>query len=81
MGIDTNAANSILVKINQIGSISETLDTINMAKNNNFSYVISHRSGETEDSSIADISVGTKSGRPRLVRVQDQIGLQNTISY
>ena len=63
MGIDTNAANSILVKINQIGSISETLDTINMAKNNNFSYIISHRSGETEDSSIADISVGTKSGQ------------------
>ena len=88
MGIDTNAANSILVKINQIGSISETLDTINMAKNNNFSYIISHRSGETEDSSIADISVGTKSGQIKtgscsrsdrtakynqLLRIEDQL--------
>ena len=88
MGIDTNAANSILVKINQIGSISETLDTINMAKNNNYSYIISHRSGETEDSSIADISVGTKSGQIKtgscsrsdrtakynqLLRIEDQL--------
>ena len=88
MGIDTNAANSILVKINQIGSISETLDTINMAKNNNFSYIISHRSGETEDSSIADIAVGTKSGQIKtgscsrsdrtakynqLLRIEDQL--------
>ena len=88
MGIDTNAANSILVKINQIGSISETLDTINMAKNNNYSYIISHRSGETEDSSIADIAVGTKSGQIKtgscsrsdrtakynqLLRIEDQL--------
>jgi len=88
MGIDTNAANSILVKINQIGSISETLDTINMANNNNYSYIISHRSGETEDSSIADISVGTKSGQIKtgscsrsdrtakynqLLRIEDQL--------
>ncbi len=88
MGIDINAANSILVKINQIGSISETLDTINMAKNNNYSYIISHRSGETEDSSIADIAVGTKSGQIKtgscsrsdrtakynqLLRIEDQL--------
>ena len=88
MGIDTNAANSILVKINQIGSISETLDTINMAKNNNYSYIISLRSGETEDSSIADIAVGTKSGQIKtgscsrsdrtakynqLLRIEDQL--------
>ena len=88
MGIDTNSANSILVKINQIGSISETLDTINMAKNNNYSYIISHRSGETEDSSIADIAVGTKSGQIKtgscsrsdrtakynqLLRIEDQL--------
>ena len=62
-GIESKSANSILVKINQIGSISETLDTIEMAKNNNYSYIISHRSGETEDSSISDIAVGTKSGQ------------------
>ena len=87
-GIDTKSANSILVKINQIGSISETLDTINMAKNNNYSYIISHRSGETEDSSIADIAVGTKSGQIKtgscsrsdrtakynqLLRIEDQL--------
>ena len=62
-GIEEKAGNSILVKINQIGSISETIDTINLANSNNFSYIVSHRSGETEDSTISDIAVGTKSGQ------------------
>ena len=62
-GIESKSANSILVKINQIGSISETIDTIKLAKDNNFSYIISHRSGETEDSFIADLSVAMSSGQ------------------
>tara|TARA_Y100001970_G_scaffold290973_1_gene426484 strand:+ start:6589 stop:7863 length:1275 start_codon:yes stop_codon:yes gene_type:complete len=62
-GIDKQAANSILVKINQIGSISETIKAIELAKENNYSYIISHRSGETEDSIIADIAVATNSGQ------------------
>ena len=62
-GIKKKAANSILVKINQIGTISETLEAIELAKKNNYSYIISHRSGETEDSIIADIAVATNSGQ------------------
>ena len=62
-GIDISAANSILIKINQIGTISETLEAINLAKQNNYSYIISHRSGETEDSIIADLAVATSSGQ------------------
>lgn len=62
-GIENKAGNSILVKINQIGSISETIDAINLAKKNHFSYIISHRSGETEDSFIADLAVATGSGQ------------------
>ena len=62
-GIDKKAANSILVKINQIGSISETIQAIELAKKNNFSYIISHRSGETEDSIISDIAVATNAGQ------------------
>lgn len=60
-GIKENAANSILIKPNQIGSLLETLDTINLAKINNIETVISHRSGETNDSFIADLAVGTNS--------------------
>ena len=63
MGIDKKAANSILIKVNQIGTLTETLDTINLAKNNNYSYIISHRSGETEDTFISDLSVATNSGQ------------------
>ena len=63
MGIDKKAANSILIKVNQIGTVTETLDTINLAKNNNYSYIISHRSGETEDTFISDLSVATNSGQ------------------
>ncbi len=63
MGIEKNAANSILIKVNQIGTITETLETINIAKNNEYSCIISHRSGETEDTFIADLSVSTNSGQ------------------
>ena len=62
-GIDNYTANSILIKINQIGTLTETLATINLAKMNNYSCVISHRSGETEDTTIADLAVGTSSGQ------------------
>jgi len=62
-GIDNNIANSILIKFNQIGSLSETLDAINMAKDAGFTAVISHRSGETEDSTIADLAVATAAGQ------------------
>src|SRR6056300_80162 len=62
-GIESKAGNSISVKINQIGSISETIDAIDLAKKNQFSYIISHRSGETEDSFIADLAVATGSGQ------------------
>ena len=60
-GIDEGIANSILIKLNQIGTLTETLETINMAKSNAYNTVISHRSGETEDTFIADLSVGTNS--------------------
>ena len=62
-GIDEGIANSILIKVNQIGSVTETLDTIEMAKRAGYSCVISHRSGETEDTTIADIAVATNSGQ------------------
>ena len=62
-GIDTGTANSILVKVNQIGSLTETLDAIEMAKEANYTAVISHRSGETEDVTIADIAVATNAGQ------------------
>jgi enolase len=62
-GIDTGTANSILVKVNQIGSLTETLDAIEMAKEANYTAVISHRSGETEDCTIADIAVATNAGQ------------------
>ena len=94
MGIDKNAANSILIKVNQIGTITETLETINIAKNNKYSCVISHRSGETEDTFIADLSVATNSGQIKtgsmtrsdrvakynqLIRIESD--LQNNSSY
>ena len=62
-GIDENIANSILVKVNQIGTLSETLESIKLAKENNYTCVISHRSGETEDTTISDLSVATSSGQ------------------
>tara|TARA_Y100000022_G_scaffold200459_1_gene215987 strand:- start:25 stop:1317 length:1293 start_codon:yes stop_codon:yes gene_type:complete len=62
-GINNYCGNSILVKLNQIGTLSETIDTINLAKKNNFSTIISHRSGETEDTFISDLSVGIDAGQ------------------
>jgi enolase len=62
-GIDTGTANSILVKVNQIGSLTETLDAVQLAQFNKYTAVLSHRSGETEDSTIADIAVATNCGQ------------------
>ena len=62
-GIQQGCANSILIKVNQIGSLSETLDAIEMAHRNGYTTVTSHRSGETEDTTIADIAVATNSGQ------------------
>ena len=62
-GIDTGTANSILVKVNQIGSLTETFDAVELAKNNCYTAVLSHRSGETEDATIADIAVATNCGQ------------------
>ena len=62
-GIEKGVANSILIKVNQIGTLTETLDTIEMAKNAGYTNVISHRSGETEDTTIADIAVATNAGQ------------------
>lgn len=63
MGIEKKVANSILIKLNQIGTVSETIDTVNLAKNSEYTSIISHRSGETEDSTIADFAVGTRAGQ------------------
>lgn len=88
-GIEDGIANSILIKFNQIGSLSETLDAIELAKTHNMTCLISHRSGETEDSTIADLAVATnagfiKTGAParservakynQLLRIEDQLG-------
>ena len=62
-GIDKNIANSILIKLNQIGTLSETLDAINMAHDAGYTAVVSHRSGETEDSTIADLCVAMNTGQ------------------
>jgi enolase len=90
-GISRGVANSILVKLNQIGTLSETLDTVRLANVNRYSVVISHRSGETEDVTIADVAVATnagqiKTGAParsdrvakynQLLRIEEQLGDQ-----
>ncbi|MBO4756395.1 MAG: phosphopyruvate hydratase, partial [Bacteroidales bacterium] len=62
-GIEMGAGNSILIKVNQIGSLTETLDAIEMAHRHGYTTVTSHRSGETEDTTIADIAVATNSGQ------------------
>jgi len=62
-GIDTGVGNSILVKVNQIGSLTETLDAVELAHRNKYTAVLSHRSGETEDATIADIAVATNCGQ------------------
>ncbi len=63
MGIDKHAGNAILLKVNQIGTITETLETIELARSHNYATVISHRSGETEDTTIADLAVGLNLGQ------------------
>jgi enolase len=88
-GIEEKSANSILIKVNQIGSVTETLQAMDMARQAGFSCVISHRSGETEDTTIADLAVGTnagqiKTGAPargerinkynQLLRIEEQLG-------
>ena len=88
-GIEKGVGNSILIKVNQIGTLTETFDAIEMAKRAGYTAVISHRSGETEDTTIADIAVATnagqiKTGAPsrtdrvakynQLLRIEDQLG-------
>jgi enolase len=63
MGIDRAVANSVLVKVNQIGSLTETLDTVELATRHSYTSVMSHRSGETEDATIADLAVATNCGQ------------------
>jgi enolase len=62
-GIKAGIANSVLIKVNQIGTLTETLDTIELAQKNNYTYMTSHRSGETEDTTIADLAVATSAGQ------------------
>ena len=88
-GIDKKAANSILIKVNQIGTLTETINAVNLAKKNGFSTVISHRSGETEDNIIADLAVALNAGQIKtgslsrsdrmskynqLLRIEEQLG-------
>jgi enolase len=94
MGIERTVANSVLVKVNQIGSLTETLDTVELATRNGYTSVMSHRSGETEDTTIADLAVATncgqiKTGAParsdrvakynQLLRIEEQLGEQARI--
>jgi enolase len=62
-GIDQNIANSILVKVNQIGTLTETINAVSLAKNNGYTSIMSHRSGETEDVTIADLAVALNCGQ------------------
>ena len=62
-GIENKSANAILIKVNQIGSVTETIDTIELAQKNYFNTIISHRSGDTEDTFIADLAVATNSNQ------------------
>lgn len=80
-GIDLGVANSILVKVNQIGSLTETFDSVELAKENRYTSVISHRSGETEDSTIADIAVATNAGQIKTGSLSrsDQIAKYNQL--
>jgi enolase len=88
-GIESGAGNAILIKLNQIGSLTETLETIDLASRHGFRSIISHRSGETEDTTIADLAVATRAGQiktgslcrservakyNRLLRIEDQLG-------
>ena len=90
-GITSNVGNSILIKVNQIGTLTETLDTIRMAQTNGYTCMVSHRSGETEDTTIADIAVATNAGQIKtgsasrtdriakynqLLRIEDELSAQ-----
>ncbi len=94
-GIDNNIANSILIKVNQIGSLTETLQAIELANRAGYTSVISHRSGETEDTTIADLAVATRSGQIKtgslsrservakynqLLRIEDELGSQSVFA-
>lgn len=93
-GIENGVANAILIKVNQIGSLTETLRAIKMAKDAKYGVVISHRSGETEDTTIADLAVATNAGQIKtgsmsrtdrmakynqLIRIEEELG--NTATY
>lgn len=95
MGIDDSIANSILIKVNQIGTLTETIATINQAKNHGYKTIMSHRSGETEDNIIADLSVAFNMGQIKtgsvsrsertskynqLIRIEESLG-SNTVNY
>lgn len=80
-GIAQGCANSILIKVNQIGSLSETLDAIEMAHRHGYTTVTSHRSGETEDATIADIAVATNSGQIKTGSLSRSDRMANTTSY
>ena len=88
-GIAEKSANSILIKVNQIGSLTETIEAVSMAKSNSFTSVMSHRSGETEDVAIADLAVALNTGQIKtgsasrsdriakynqLLRIEEQLG-------
>jgi len=90
-GIEKGIANSILIKLNQIGTVSETLDAIDLGRRNGYTSVISHRSGETEDTFIADFAVATGAGQIKtgsasrtdrickynqLLRIEQELGIQ-----
>ncbi|MDE7344147.1 MAG: phosphopyruvate hydratase, partial [Alistipes sp.] len=95
-GIEMGCGNSILIKVNQIGSLTETLDAIEMAHRAGYTSVTSHRSGETEDSTIADIAVATNSGQIKtgsmsrsdrmakynqLLRIEEELGDEAIYGY
>ena len=88
-GIDKGVANAILVKVNQIGSLTETIDAVNLAKRNSYKSIMSHRSGETEDNTIADLAVALNTGQIKtgsasrsdrmakynqLIRIEEELG-------
>ena len=80
-GIELGVANSILVKVNQIGTLTETLEAVDMAHRSGYRSVISHRSGETEDTTIADIAVAVGSGQIKPEAPLEESGLRNTINF
>lgn len=95
-GIESSTANSILIKLNQIGTVSETLETIELAKRNGYTTIISHRSGETEDTFIADLAVATNAGQiktgsasrtdriakyNRLIRIEEELGVHSKFAW